>query len=61
MLDPHGLYEIDTEVEGASGLDAVTNGTGPVLVNALRDWSTPGAPALWPSSTCWRANARRAS
>lgn len=36
MLDPHGLYEIDTEVEVAAGLGPAARGTGPVLVNALR-------------------------
>ena len=49
MLDPRGLYEIDAEVEGASGLDAAASGTGPVLVNALRglvDAGSTGALAV---------------
>lgn len=48
MLDPRGLYEIDTEVEARLGVrDAdvrsETPATGPVLINALRGFVDAGS------------------
>lgn len=48
MLDPRGLYEIDTEVEATLrargvGAAAESSATGPVLINALRGFVDAGS------------------